>query len=67
MEQKKMSFFERLTGSVRMEDPEGSGKNGLGKDNKQGLSNWIEEESHEAELAVDVYQTPANILIETMV
>jgi len=35
------------------------------KDKKGG--NWIEEESDEAELAVDVYQTPTEIVVQTMV
>ena len=30
-------------------------------------SNWIEEENEEAELSVDVYQTPTDIVIQTMV
>ena len=36
---------------------------GSGKDKKD----WIEEENEEAELAVDVYQTGTEIIIETMV
>jgi len=35
------------------------------KDKKD--SNWIEEENEEAELAVDVYQTPTEIVVQTMV
>ncbi len=35
------------------------------KDKKD--SNWIEEENEEAELALDVYQTPTHIIVETMV
>jgi len=73
MENKKKSFWERLTGSVRMEEEEGEikkittlGSKGNGKDKKNG-SNWIEEENEEAELAVDVYQTPTEIIIQTMV
>ena len=30
-------------------------------------NNWIEEENEEAELAVDIYQTPTHIIVETMV
>lgn len=67
MEQKKRSFFERLTGSVSMEEEyEEKPKNTQnGKDKKN--NNWIEEENEEAELAVDVYQTATDIVVQTMV
>ena len=64
---KKRSFFERLTGSVDADEyieepirvtPNNGNKNG---------SNWIEEEVEEAELTVDVYQTAAEIVVQTMV
>jgi HSP20 family protein len=71
MEKKKRSFFERLTGSMSMdEENEVSKKEFLikgVKGDKGGDSNWIEEENDEAELSVDVYQTPTDIIIETMV
>jgi HSP20 family protein len=69
MENKKRSFFERLTGSVSMDDEEFEDpkkKLATQTTNKKG-SNWIEEEAEEAELAVDVYQTPTEIVIQTMV
>ena len=69
--EKKRSFWERLTGSVRMEEEYEEpkkisvvGSRGL-KDKKE--NNWIEEENEEAELALDVYQTPTHIIVETMV
>ncbi len=74
MENKKRSLWERLTGSVNAEEEEyeeakkGS-RNGNGKE-KKGESkdnNWIEEENEEAELAVDLYQTPTEIIVQTMV
>ena len=34
---------------------------------KKHDTNWIEEENEEAELAVDVFQTPAEIIVQTMV
>ncbi|MFA5931966.1 MAG: Hsp20/alpha crystallin family protein [Candidatus Paceibacterota bacterium] len=67
MENKKRSFFERLTGSVSSEeenpkkDYPGKGNNGDKK------NNWIEEENEEAELSVDLYQTPTDIIVQTMV
>jgi HSP20 family protein len=70
MEKKKRSFFERLTGSMSMEEEREEpkkeylikGVKGNGKGN-----NWIEEENEEAELSIDVYQTPTDIIVQTMV
>lgn len=43
-------------------------KNGGGNGNiKKGSVNWIEEETEEAELTVDVYQTAREIIVQTMV
>ena len=39
----------------------------VGKGDKKPGNNWIEEENEEAELSVDVYQTPTDIIIQTMV
>ncbi len=74
MEKKKRSFFERLTGSVSMEDelpeaPRESSIRGI-KSNRgeKNSTNWTEEEeSEEAELSIDVYQTPTEIVVQTMV
>jgi len=74
MENKKGSFWDRLTGSVHVEDEEYEAtrkdsmgtQRGNGKDKKSD-NNWIEEENEEAELAVDVYQTPTEIIVQTFV
>jgi HSP20 family protein len=72
MENKKRSFFERLTGSMSMEEehlePQ---KDYLTKGVKAGKGNkenddWNQEENDEAELSVDVYQTPTDIVVQTM-
>ena len=67
MEHKKRSFFERLTGSIRAEedyqDPKRIPVKGVDKKD----ANWMEEENEEAELTIDVYQTPAEIIVQTMV
>lgn len=77
---KKRSFLERLTGSIRMEDEEeestdkteepskkftltGKDVEGLGNNEKDAA--W--EEEQEAELTVDLYQTPSEIIIQTMI
>ncbi len=65
----KRSIFERLTGAVRVDDepayelatrlqPSG---------NSRTISNSLYEESEDAQLTVDVYQTPSEIVIKTMV
>jgi len=74
MSKEKKSFFERLTGAVRMssddndeiETKKSSTKNGKSADND--LSSWIDEESEkEGELTVDVYQTPDAIIVKSMI
>ena len=72
MEPKKRSFFERLTGSVERHEEERGVKRILvnaekNSDNKKNGKDWIEEENEEAELTVDVYQTPTEIIVQTMV
>ena len=67
MENKKRSFFERLTGSTSAEEEQPENKKDyLSKGNKNN-SDWIEEENEEAELSIDVYQTPTDIIVQTMV
>jgi HSP20 family protein len=74
MGHKKRSFFERLTGSMSVDEEEIEPKKEYvikgvkgDKGDKNNGSNWIEEENEEAELSVDVYQTPTDIIIQTMV
>lgn len=62
---KKRSFFERLTGSINIDEEIEEEKKAKDSD-KKGLE-WMEEENEEAELAVDVYQTRSDIVIQTMV
>lgn len=64
---KKRSFFERLTGSINIDEEEVvEEKSTKGSDKKSSME-WMEEENEEAELAVDVYQTRSDIIIQTMV
>ena len=68
--EKKRSFWERLTGTVRLEEEHEEPKKVLVNargNGKKPNANWIEEENDEAELAVDVYQTPTEIIVQTMV
>ncbi len=71
MAKEKKSFFERLTGSVRMEEEE-SNEIVEEKPHRRAAAsapqeNWIEEEEREGELTVDVYQTADSIVIKTMI
>src|SRR3989344_4960188 len=65
--QNKRSFFERLTGAVRLDEE----KELLEKESNFGRTakpNIFEEnEEEEAQLTVDVYHTPTEIVIKTMV
>ena len=66
----KRSFFERITGSI-------SSFNGGREDEAVNLAvgkpagprndNWIKEEAEEGELAVDVFQTPTEIVVKAMI
>ncbi len=63
------SFFEKLTGSVRMDDDteeiESSDSKPLKKSKDEA---WFDEETEEeGQLTVDVYQTPTEIVIKSMV
>ncbi len=72
------SFFEKLTGVVKMDDM--SEEDDIDVANPRGSKlpqrdslaqtpgqQWGEEEPEEGQLTVDVYQTPAEIVIKTMV
>jgi HSP20 family protein len=70
MENKKRSFFERLTGSMGVEEEQETKKEYLIKGikgNGKNDNNWMEEKNDEAELSVDVYQTPTDIIVQAMV
>lgn len=72
MNNKKRSFLERLTGGIKMEEhdeerEEEKFKKLSIKKEKHEKNNWMEEENEEAELTVDVYQTPNEIVVQTMI
>jgi len=73
----KRSFFEKLTGAVRMDEtmeddddteetPVSNSKLPL-RDAGSSEREWMEEENEEGQLTVDVYQTNSDIVIKTMV
>jgi HSP20 family protein len=62
MSKEKKSFFERLTGAVRVPEDDR-----YAEDAPRDLLGELEEEvESEAELTVDVYQTPTQVVIRTM-
>ncbi|MDO8430515.1 MAG: Hsp20/alpha crystallin family protein [Candidatus Taylorbacteria bacterium] len=64
MAKEKKSFFERITGTVRMDENQDI------KDEKittKGGAGWSEDEEKEGELTVDVYQTTDMIVIKSMI
>ena len=67
IQNKRRGFFERLTGSVRAEEENEDTKKLSVKKTGKDIGNWIEEEDEDAELTVDVYQTPTDIIVQTMV
>lgn len=71
MENKKRSFFERLTGSMSLDEEQSDLKKDYmqkgGKGDSKNAVSWMEEENEEAELSIDVFQTPTDIVIQTMV
>jgi HSP20 family molecular chaperone IbpA len=65
------SFFEKLTGSIKMDDiPEydevEETTKPVPKTNAAGEA-WFDGEPEEGQLTVDVYQTPSEIVIKSMV
>lgn len=65
MAKEKRSFFERLTGTIKMDEREETREEEREEEEEK---DWIEEEEEkEAELSVDVYQNPDQITIKTMV
>ncbi len=61
----KRSFFERLTGAVRLEEDELD--DSLQITTGTPKPNIFEEAEEEAQLTVDVFQTPSEIVVKTMV
>ncbi|MFA6273525.1 MAG: Hsp20/alpha crystallin family protein [Candidatus Paceibacterota bacterium] len=68
MAKDKRSFFERLTGTVNVSNDNDEREiNITAPSSDEKLSEWMEEENGDGQLAVDVYQTPDDIVIRAMV
>ncbi|HVT75276.1 MAG TPA: Hsp20/alpha crystallin family protein [Candidatus Paceibacterota bacterium] len=61
MQPSKKSFFERLTGTVKLEEETDVEEE---MDESRGI---LDESDEEGQLTVDVYQTPDEIVLKTMV
>ncbi|MBI1974252.1 MAG: Hsp20/alpha crystallin family protein [Candidatus Zambryskibacteria bacterium] len=61
------SFFERLTGAVKLDENSSEDKSSVAKASNSKISAFEEMADEEAQLTVDVYQTPSEIIIKTMV
>jgi HSP20 family protein len=60
----KRSFFERLTGTITVDDEREDTRK---LETKEDRGNFFEQEHTVGELAVDVFQTPQEIFIKTMI
>jgi HSP20 family protein len=65
MAKEKRSFFERLTGSVKISDE--ARELSVSEDDETEDENWIDEESKDAELTVDVHQNAEMIVVKAMI
>ncbi len=68
MSKAKKSFFERITGIVKVDDSDDEIETVVEDDNDNelmGISNSSTDE--EGQLAIDMYQTPTEIILKTMV
>ncbi|MES3030800.1 MAG: Hsp20/alpha crystallin family protein [Patescibacteria group bacterium] len=65
MAKEKKSFFERLTGTVRMDEVDEAPRKGHVVPKED--ASWMEEEEKDGELTVDVYQTSDMIVIKAMI
>jgi HSP20 family molecular chaperone IbpA len=73
MAKEKPSFFERLTGAVKLDDDDDS-TNAVKAANGRAMgtpsvkaASWIEETAEEGELTVDVYQNQDTIFVKAMI
>jgi len=82
MPKQKQSFFQRLTGAVDVDDgyddvyedeveerkqPQRGSRNAPAEEEESGVEAWMEDEAVEGQLTVDVYQTPDEIVIRSIV
>ena len=61
----KMSFLERLTGAINVRGDSQIENTSLSP-TETAVKEWLEEDGVDGQLPVDVYQTPEEIIIKTM-
>ena len=61
------SFFEKLTGTRRMDEPLETKADNKPVSKPSIKDSWEEENPEEGQLTIDVYQTPGEIVIKSMV
>lgn len=61
------SFFEKLTGSIKMDEAEELEEVEDKLPKKALDDSWMEEDASEGQLTIDVYQTAGEIVIKSMV
>jgi HSP20 family protein len=64
MAKEKKSFFERITGTVRMDNTE---EDSPDEKPTKNIPGWEEDDEKEGELTIDVYQTSDMIVIKSMI
>jgi HSP20 family protein len=67
MQNNKKSFFERLSGAVRLDEEMAEEIKMHSPAVHNPMQSLLQDEEEEGQLTVDVYQTPAEIIIKTMV
>ncbi len=67
--QKKRSFFDRLSGGIRLSDKDTDNDDSviIPEDREDGKELWNTEEEADGELTIDVYQTSSDIIVQTFV
>jgi len=63
---KKRSFLERLTGSVSLDD-DAIDHSEIDVQHEGKNNEWLEEDTEDGQLSIDVFQTPDEILIQAMI
>ena len=67
MAKHKKSFFERLTGTVKINDDEIEEEDGEMEEDEEAKEKSLADDDSDGQLAVDVHQTQSDIIIKTMV
>ncbi|OGG47871.1 hypothetical protein A3D66_01860 [Candidatus Kaiserbacteria bacterium RIFCSPHIGHO2_02_FULL_50_9] len=67
MAKERKSFFERLTGAVNVPEDEGDDNSAFAEAGSRSIALPSHDDIGDAELTVDVYQTPDKVIVKTLV